>query len=238
MLLFGSINNGGGGGANYWTKDLFFADIISLNQGQGANGMIAQTILENRFAINVDNLSGIPASVFFQYDDATKMDSLNGVIDDRAQGGGFNAIVSGSNNYFSSFLKIDSDNAIAPIVLYSTDNLQNDEVTANLNYLNFSIAAKDLNLITQNQGSFFITKFSSGFNFADTPNNIIGNYRWNADIMEVEDGSNNRVFGVRTNGEIQTNQAIPHNNTINTLTWDLPIHDTNGNLLGYIKVFT
>jgi hypothetical protein len=236
MLLFGSINNGGG--ANYWVKDILFADIISLNQAQSANGMIANTAQGNRFVINNDNLSGVPLTGSYQYDIPTGIDSLNAVIDDRANGGGFNAIFSGSNNSVSSFLKIDSNDAIAPVVLYSTDIGQNDEVTANLNYLNYSIVAKDLNLITQNQGDFFITKFSSGFNFLDTPNSITGSYRWDADIMEVEDAGNARVFGVRTNGEIQTNQAIPHNNTINTLTWDLPIYDTNGNLLGYIKVYT
>lgn len=229
MLLFGSINNGG---ANYWQKPGIITNSVELNLNE-VTSLAAQTPSATRYIINTDD-AGNGASASGAYSNDGQLEGANVLVDDRINGGVYGPFIAGAGISNTSIITINANNPITPITLSSTNNTQTENVNCEINYQNFSLQAYDGSF----QSGFFLTKLSCGFEFFDNFNALKGFYRWNVDIMEVEDANNHRVFGVRTNGEIQTNQAIPHNNTINTLTWDLPIHDINGNLLGYIKVYT
>lgn len=234
MLLFGSIaQSGGGGGGNFWQYSPTESPLIDVKQSTGATGIWQTTPDNERILVNCENVqgSGVKAAAFFRFVGGGF--SFSGILDETPNGGDVVAGYANDNGtVFANSVAING--ALRELVENPTTN-DFTQKNASETAIGEVVEKGDLlngveveKTATINRVKFY--EPSSGNTFAE--------YEQDKNETRVKDLTGSKTFAVLATGEIQTNQAQPHDNSINTLTWDVPVYDTTGTLLGYIKLFT
>lgn len=235
MLLFGSITPaGGGGGGNFWQFSAIMNPLIDINQATGATGLSATTPSAEGAIINTDDFGSNLKVAGAIRGDGTNFNALV-TANDTANGGDiFTALISnGANEESIIYMPVNKNGSIN---ISSTKLSTGDLSKRSQDIAGITEEASDNNL---NASQHNQNPNAQSFRFFNPTNGAAkATYQLDENESQIKDGAGVKTFSVLKNGEIQTNQAQPHNNTINTLTWDLPIYDTTGTLLGYIKVFT
>jgi hypothetical protein len=235
MLLFGSIAPGGGNtGTNFWQFSQSANPLIDVDKTTGATGIYATTPSEMAYNILSDNVSGINDKGAGNLIQDNNQFAGVAAIDERANGGELYSIMAGTNGQKTGFLQVYTQN-VQQVRIGLLDYATNSYSlrTQDEQSIGEEVSDNNLNATQHNQNS----NAQSFYFFNPTSGAAKATYQFDDIESQVKDGAGVKTFSVLKNGEIQTNQAIPHDNTINTLTWNMPLYDTTGTLLGYLKIF-
>lgn len=234
MLLFGSIAPGGGAGLNFWQFSPIANPLIDIDQTTGATGLFQTTPSNEGVLVNTDDFgAGEKVAGIVR---ASGPDNNLIVAFDDVPNGGDKAILIYSEDSASEAGQYMPLNGAGRVTLTSRKKATGERVQRAQDFASITEEADDNNL---NASQHNQNPNIQAFRFYNPTNGAQkAAYEMDDTEQRVKDGAGIKTFAVVKDGSIQTNQAQPHDNAINTLTWDLPIYDTAGALLGYIKVFT
>lgn len=233
MLLFGSIASNNGSGTNFWQFSPIANPLIDINQTTGATGLAATTPSQESVIINTDNFGAnekVTGIIRFTNNDTLLM----GTVDDTANLG---------EKYITLYAEDGQANARLYMPLNGTGQIRSTSFSLNTQF--YTQRAQDFASITEeaNDNNLNASQHNQShsiqsFRFFNPTNGAQkASYEMDEIEMRVKDGAGIKNFAVLKDGEIQTNQAQPHDNTINVLTWNVPIYDTTGTLLGYLRLY-
>lgn len=236
MLLFGSIAPAGGNtGTNFWEFDQNLNPLININKTTGATGIYATAPSNEPTILATDDLQGSGTKISAIADNKNPNNNEQGIIacfDDTANGGDRAVtmlLTTTSAEHIFQLSETYSTGIGSKNVITNESTLRTQDYTS----ITEEVNDKNLNATQHNQNS----NAQSFYFYNPTSGAAKATYQFDDTESQIKDGAGVKTFSVLKNGEIQTNQAIPHDNTINTLTWNMPLYDTTGTLLGYLKIF-
>ena len=233
MLLFGSITTGGGTGPNFWEFSPSQNPLIDIKQSTGATGLYQTTASGESVIVNTDDFGAGEKVTALIRSNATDTNVV-AVIDDTANAGDKFILLYSEDTQAEAgqYMPL---NAAGEVTLTSTKKSTGERVQRAQDFTSITDEASDNNTnASQHNQNHSIHAFRF---YNPTTAAQKASYEMDETETRVKDGAGIKTFAVLKDGEIQTNQAQPHDNTINVLTWNVPIYDTTGTLLGYLRLY-